>query len=88
MKKKIKKVERVRGRVKADKNSHADKKTAKINKDEERALIFLPVADQDESLRMTVFSNLFGLCILTASCLQMNEWKCVILHTQLVILIC
>lgn len=36
------------------------KKTAKINKDEERALIFLPVADQDESLRMTAFSNLFG----------------------------
>lgn len=65
MKKKIKKVERVRGRVKADKNSHADKKTANINKDEERALIFLPVADQDESLRMTVFSNLFGSCILT-----------------------
>jgi len=51
-------------RVKADKNSHADKKQkAKIKKDEERALIFLPVADQDESLRMTVFSNPFGVCI-------------------------
>lgn len=70
-KKKKKKVERVRGRVKADKNSHADKKNSQ-HKDEERALIFLPVADQDESLRMTVFSNLFGSCILTASCLQMN----------------
>ncbi len=50
--------------MKADKNSHADKKQkAKIKKDEERALIFLPVADQDESLRMTVFSNPFGVCI-------------------------